>query len=186
MVFTDVSYPVRMDTMTQLQYAMAREIKRLCVKGEARIYRQNSRRATMKIKAAVVRQKSGPFVMEEIELDDPREDEALVRIVASGLCHTDLVARDQYMPIPLPAVLGHEGAGMLRVRQGQESCARRPRRFQLSFLRRLQLVPERPTGLLSQFLPLQFLRVAPRRLVHNEQRRPSRSWVLLRPVLLRK
>jgi len=67
----------------------------------------------MKIKAAVVRQKSGPFVMEEIELDEPRDDEVIVRIVASGLCHTDLVARDQYLPIPLPGVFGHEGAGVV-------------------------------------------------------------------------
>jgi aryl-alcohol dehydrogenase len=68
---------------------------------------------TMKIQAAVVRKKSGPFMMEQIDLDEPREDEVLVRIVASGLCHTDLVARDQYMPVPLPAVLGHEGAGIV-------------------------------------------------------------------------
>src|SRR5512144_2270680 len=67
----------------------------------------------MKIKAAVVREKSGPFVLEDVELEDPRDDEVLVRIVASGLCHTDLVARDQYMPVPLPAVLGHEGAGIV-------------------------------------------------------------------------
>ena len=67
----------------------------------------------MKIKAAVVREKSGPFLIEDIELDDPRENEVLVRIVASGLCHTDLVARDQYMPIPLPGVFGHEGAGIV-------------------------------------------------------------------------
>jgi aryl-alcohol dehydrogenase len=67
----------------------------------------------MKVQAAVVRKKSGPFVLEEVDLDEPREDEVLVRIVASGLCHTDLVARDQYMPVPLPAVLGHEGAGIV-------------------------------------------------------------------------
>jgi len=67
----------------------------------------------MKIKAAVIREKSGPFVLEEIELDDPRDDEILVRIVASGVCHTDLVVRDQYLPSPLPAVLGHEGAGVV-------------------------------------------------------------------------
>jgi aryl-alcohol dehydrogenase len=67
----------------------------------------------MKIKAAVVREKSGPFLIEEIELDDPRENEVVVRIVASGLCHTDLVARNQYMPVPLPGVFGHEGAGVV-------------------------------------------------------------------------
>jgi len=67
----------------------------------------------MKIKAAVVREKSGPFRIEEIDLDEPRNDEVLVRMVASGLCHTDLVARDQYLPVPLPAVLGHEGSGVV-------------------------------------------------------------------------
>lgn len=67
----------------------------------------------MKIKAAVVREKGGPFLLEEIELDEPRDDEILVRIVSSGLCHTDLVARMQYLPIPLPGVFGHEGAGIV-------------------------------------------------------------------------
>ncbi len=67
----------------------------------------------MKIKAAVVREKGGPFRIEEVELDDPREEEVLVRIVGSGVCHTDLVARDQYMPVPLPGVFGHEGSGVV-------------------------------------------------------------------------
>jgi len=67
----------------------------------------------MKIKAAVVREKSGPFRIEELDLDQPRDKEVLIRIVAVGLCHTDLVARDQYLPFPLPAVLGHEGAGVV-------------------------------------------------------------------------
>ena len=48
----------------------------------------------MKIKAAVVREQSGPFKIEEIELDEPRDDEVLVRIVGSGICGTDLGARD--------------------------------------------------------------------------------------------
>lgn len=67
----------------------------------------------MKIKAAVVREAGGPFVIEEIELDEPRPDEVLVRIASTGLCHTDLVARMQYLPIPLPGVFGHEGAGVV-------------------------------------------------------------------------
>ncbi len=67
----------------------------------------------MKIKAAVVREKSGPFTIEELELDSPRDNEVLVRIKGVGLCHTDLVARDQDIPLPLPAVLGHEGAGVV-------------------------------------------------------------------------
>ncbi|MGU7785071.1 NAD(P)-dependent alcohol dehydrogenase [Burkholderia sp. PU8-34] len=65
------------------------------------------------IKAAVVREKSAPFRVENIELDDPRENEVLVKILGAGVCHTDIVVRDQYFPTPLPAVLGHEGAGIV-------------------------------------------------------------------------
>jgi len=67
----------------------------------------------MKIKAAVVREKGGPFRIEEVELEEPREDEVLVRIAGAGLCHTDLAARDQLVPSPFPIVLGHEGAGIV-------------------------------------------------------------------------
>jgi aryl-alcohol dehydrogenase len=67
----------------------------------------------MKIKAAVVREAGGPFVIDEIELEEPRNNEVLVRIVSSGLCHTDLVARMGFLPMPLPGVLGHEGAGIV-------------------------------------------------------------------------
>lgn len=67
----------------------------------------------MKITAAVTRGKSQPFTIEELDLDEPREDEVLVRVVSAGICHTDLTVRDQYFPTPLPAVLGHEGAGVV-------------------------------------------------------------------------
>jgi aryl-alcohol dehydrogenase len=67
----------------------------------------------MKIKAAVVFEKSGNFSIEELELSDPNDDEVVVRIVGAGICHTDLAARDQHLPIPLPSVLGHEGAGVV-------------------------------------------------------------------------
>src|SRR5256886_8000957 len=65
------------------------------------------------ILAAVVPEKAHPFVLEELDLDEPREDEVLVRVVATGICHTDLIIRDQYYPVPLPVVLGHEGAGVV-------------------------------------------------------------------------
>jgi aryl-alcohol dehydrogenase len=65
------------------------------------------------VRAAVVREKAGLFQLEEIGLEDPRENEVLVRILGTGICHTDLVVRDQYFPTPLPAVLGHEGAGIV-------------------------------------------------------------------------
>ena len=63
--------------------------------------------------AAVVREKGGPFEIEKILLEDPRDNEVLVRIAGVGMCHTDLIVRDQYFPTPLPAVLGHEGSGVV-------------------------------------------------------------------------
>jgi len=45
----------------------------------------------MNIQAAVVREKSGPFVLEDIALDEPRADEVIVRVVSAGICHTDLI-----------------------------------------------------------------------------------------------
>src|SRR5579863_2251641 len=68
---------------------------------------------TTQIKAAVVREKGGPFNIETLTLEAPRRDEVLVKVVATGLCHTDLVARDKGYPVPHPVVLGHEGAGIV-------------------------------------------------------------------------
>ena len=71
-------------------------------------------RGEMQITAAVVAERSAPFVIDTLELADPRPDEVLVRIVASGMCHTDLHGRDGYFPtMPYPAVFGHEGAGVV-------------------------------------------------------------------------
>ena len=62
--------------------------------------------------AAVSREPGGPFSFESLKLEPPRPDEVLVRIVAAGMCHTDLMARDApHMPHPM--VLGHEGAGVV-------------------------------------------------------------------------
>src|SRR5580692_2963359 len=67
----------------------------------------------MQIKAAVVRERSGPFVIDTLELCPPRADEVMVRVVASGMCQTDLHGRDGYFVSPYPAVYGHEGAGVV-------------------------------------------------------------------------
>ncbi len=73
----------------------------------------------MKIKAAVTRSANAPFVIEEVDLAEPKAGEVLVRVVASGICHTDEVAQKQQIPVPLPAVLGHEGCGIVeRVGEG--------------------------------------------------------------------
>jgi aryl-alcohol dehydrogenase len=75
--------------------------------------RCNQKVVVMQITAAVVRVRTGPFDIDQLELTDPRPDEALVRIVASGMCQTDLHGRDGYYNMPYPAVYGHEGAGVV-------------------------------------------------------------------------
>jgi len=79
----------------------------------------------MQIKAAIVRERSGPFVIESVELCAPRADEVIVRVVASGLCQTDLHARDGYYDSAYPAVYGHEGAGVVHA-VGQAVRALKP------------------------------------------------------------
>lgn len=68
----------------------------------------------MKITAAVVFERSGPFTVGQLDLCDPRADELLVEVVASGMCATDMHGRDAYYPTKYPKVFGHEGAGIVR------------------------------------------------------------------------
>lgn len=71
----------------------------------------------MKIQAAVSRAGHAHPQIEELELEEPRFDEVRVRIVATGICHTDLNCHcGRGIPIPMPIVLGHEGAGIVEAR----------------------------------------------------------------------
>ena len=72
-----------------------------------------SSQAFYDIRAAVTREQSAPFVIEDARIRAPKNDEVLVKVLATGMCHTDMIVRDQYYPVPLPAVLGHEGAGIV-------------------------------------------------------------------------
>jgi Zn-dependent alcohol dehydrogenase len=65
----------------------------------------------MQITAAVVQELHGPFVVRDVELDEPGPGEVLVKVAATGFCHTDGIARHGDLPFPVPGVLGHEGAG---------------------------------------------------------------------------
>lgn len=67
----------------------------------------------MRITAAVAREAEQPFSLEELELDAPGAGEVLVKIHGTGVCHTDIGVRNQWLPVPLPLVLGHEGAGVV-------------------------------------------------------------------------
>lgn len=68
---------------------------------------------TTQIRASVVEEIGAPFTYTDLLIEDPGPGEILVRIVASGVCHTDANTRGGDMPLPLPGVLGHEGAGIV-------------------------------------------------------------------------
>src|ERR1044072_7154512 len=77
----------------------------------------------MRMRAAVLEEFGKPLNVQEIELADPRPGEVLVRLVACGVCHTDLYTASGADPSGYaPAVLGHEGAGVVeRVGEGVPS-----------------------------------------------------------------
>ncbi len=64
--------------------------------------------------AAITELKGAPFNIVPIELGEPKAKEVLVEVKACGICHTDEVARQGIFPFEMPAVLGHEGAGIVR------------------------------------------------------------------------
>ncbi len=76
----------------------------------------------MKLRAALLTEaarprpyaESCPLVVETVDLDGPRTGEVLIEIAAAGLCHSDLSTIEGIRPRPLPAVLGHESAGIVR------------------------------------------------------------------------
>ena len=68
----------------------------------------------MKTKAAIIRSAPGTWEIAELDLDEPRQDELLIRMVASGLCHSDEHIAKGDLPARLyPAAGGHEGAGVV-------------------------------------------------------------------------
>lgn len=67
----------------------------------------------MEITAAVVNGVNEDYKLEQLRLDDPRPDEVIVKIVASGICRSDESSRTGKAPMTFPAVLGHEGAGIV-------------------------------------------------------------------------
>src|ERR687893_2358861 len=79
----------------------------------------------MRMRAAVLEEFGQPLVIQELELDEPKGHEVLVRLVACGVCHTDLYTASGVDPSGYaPCVLGHEGAGVVEaVGSGVDSVA---------------------------------------------------------------
>jgi aryl-alcohol dehydrogenase len=74
--------------------------------------------------AALLRDVGSPLQLEEVQISAPGEGEILVRMRGVGICHTDVSAAHGVIPIPLPAVLGHEGSGVVEaVGAGVEALA---------------------------------------------------------------
>src|SRR3954466_11139031 len=66
-----------------------------------------------KARAAICRTHNQPITVEEISVDPPKRGEVTVRLAACGVCHSDLSAITGTIALPLPLVLGHEGAGVV-------------------------------------------------------------------------
>jgi aryl-alcohol dehydrogenase len=88
---------------------------------------------TVSARAAICRGNEAPFSIQDVAIDDLRPDELLIRIVACGICHTDMAVRDQQIPVPLPAVLGHEGAGIVEAIGSDVTVAQPGDRVIMSF-----------------------------------------------------
>ena len=120
---------------------LAAPIRRRGLRGGGRQHR------AVRIRAAVLEEFGQPLVVQELELGEPKAGEALVRLAACGVCHTDLYAASGADPTGYsPCVLGHEGArGGREGRRGRPRSrrARRPRRHALrSGVRRVRALPQ--------------------------------------------
>ncbi len=65
------------------------------------------------MKAAVMYEVGAPLKIDDVQLDEPQANEILVKLVATGVCHTDLHFMKGDMPAPVPVIPGHEGAGIV-------------------------------------------------------------------------
>jgi len=66
------------------------------------------------MKAAVSYETNTPMRVEEVTLDEPQDHEVLVKLAAAGTCHSDLHFMKGDIPVPIPVVMGHEGAGIVK------------------------------------------------------------------------
>ena len=86
----------------------------------------------MKVLASVTH-KPGQLSLEEVELSAPKATEALVKIIACGVCHTDAAALHSFIPVTLPIVLGHEGVGIVEEVGSEVADLKKGDRVILSF-----------------------------------------------------
>jgi len=68
----------------------------------------------VKVTAAVLDQVGSEFTFKTLDLADPGPGEVLIEVAGVGVCHTDLAVQHGHLPFPFPAVLGHEGSGVVK------------------------------------------------------------------------
>ena len=141
----------------------------------------------MEITAAVARGVGAPFVLETVTLEEPRPDEIRVRLVATGICHTDVSMRDHKIyPVPHPVILGHEGAGIVEAVGSAVSKVAPGDRGDpdLGLLRALRELPGEPALLLLRVQRAQLRRPPARRIEPVLEERRDHP-LLPGPVVLR-
>jgi aryl-alcohol dehydrogenase len=89
---------------------------------------------TKTMRAAVFRPNVAAAQFETLNIGALRADEVLVKLVATGVCHTDLTCRSGFMPMPRPIVLGHEGAGIVETVGAAVTSVKAGDRVVMSFL----------------------------------------------------
>ena len=116
---------------------------------------------SVKIRAAVLEATGGPLHVQELDLAPPGPGEVLVRLGASGVCHSDYNAIDGTAETRCPAVLGHEGAGVVEaIGAGHDARRRRRSRRALvdAVVRRVRRVRARPAAALLDGLAARWKR----------------------------
>jgi D-arabinose 1-dehydrogenase-like Zn-dependent alcohol dehydrogenase len=105
------------------------------------------------MKATVYYEQNAPLRIEEIQIDRPKQGEVLVKIAATGVCHSDLSVINGNLPFPPPpTVLGHEGAGIVEEvskRCHLRSAGRSCHPFLATVLQTLRLLCDRPAPTVS-------------------------------------
>lgn len=104
------SQPRFLDIQVCISYILNME-KQFFVKSNSAVYSKNL--TPLKIRAAVLRKQDGPLKIETLNMEGPRDTEALIRTIASGVCHTDISMIHHWETTDGPQVLGHEGAGIV-------------------------------------------------------------------------
>ena len=113
----------------------------------------------MTVLAAVLSEPNGKFEVQTVQLGELGEDEVLVRVAGVGICHTDLAVRDRVIPVPLPAVLGHEAAGVVERLGSKVSSLDVGDKVVLGFMScgHCPACSDAVPGYCNQFAPLNFM-----------------------------